>query len=73
MFAKGHRLVEPATADVPDTLVFPLDRVRGLFVPVPRHGATAGAAVGAATDVTLAILWIGSLGAIGFLAWALAR
>jgi hypothetical protein len=70
MCAKGHVLEQATTADVPDTLVFPLNRVRGLSVYEPGRAAAGGAASGAAIDVTvvlvvLAIVGVGALALIG--------
>jgi hypothetical protein len=62
MFAAGHMLAEPTTADVPDTLVFPLDRVRGLSIPVPGHSARVGATAGAAADVTVVLVVLALIG-----------
>lgn len=60
LFSRHTALASPTTADVPDTLVFPLDSVRSLHVPAAGHAAATGAAVGAgidaATVVTVAAL-----------------
>lgn len=62
LFSKRRALAVVTTADAPDTLVLPLDRVRSLTIPVTRHGAITGAAAGAVTDITLGTILIYTLG-----------
>jgi hypothetical protein len=73
LFERSRTLTAPTTADVPDTLVFPRDRVRALSIPVSSHSTARGAAAGAALDVSVAavLLWTTFLGGLGLLAFAL--